>query len=284
MNTLIIFIQNGFDFGVDMLLMEVAVSCLNKDIFKIQKNFKNIFDMQNICIHIIHQVNDDFDYDDVVSLLSINSNLRYSRLDILGLPFSRNFALENCSSDLLIPTDSDVVLFDEELEKISSIFENYPEIDYVTLESFYDPEKLQPRRGFKDAGFTHSKRSLLSVSSIEIVIKVKSFKETKTQWDLDFGLGAKFSGGLETVMLQNAYSNNLKGKFFPIPLSYHHELSTGTEVSLRRVFIRSAVFEKIFGKTKGKFLSLLFHVKNFNKFKGLGVLNLIKTIVSNKHI
>lgn len=267
-----------------MLSIEVAVSCLNEDIFKIQKNFKNIFNMSNIFIHVIHQVNDNCDYNDVINLLSANSNLRYSRLDHLGLPLSRNFALENCSADLLIPTDSDVVLFYEEFEKISSIFENNSEIDYVTLESFYDPEKLQPRRSFKDTDFTHTKRSLLSVSSIEIVIKVKSFKETKTHWDLDFGLGAKFSGGLETVMLQNAYSNNLQGKFFPIPLSYHRELSTGTEINLRRVFIRSAVFEKIFGQNKGKFLSLLFHVKNFNKFKKIGVLNLIKTIMSNKHI
>ena len=131
-----------------MLKIEVAISCLNQDIFKVQKNFKNIFNMPNIFIHVVHQVNDNFDYNDVINLLSINSNLRYSRLDVLGLPLSRNFALEKCTSDLLIPTDSDVVLFDEEFEKISSIFENNSEIDYVTLESFYDCGKLQPRRKF----------------------------------------------------------------------------------------------------------------------------------------
>lgn len=267
-----------------MLEIEVAVSCLNKDIFKIQKNFKNIFNIQNVCIHVVHQVNNDYDYADVIDLLSVNSNLRYSRLDVLGLPLSRNFALEKCSSDLLIPTDSDVVLFEEELEKISSIFENDSDIDFITLKSFYDREKFQPRRKFSDKAFIHNKRSLLSVSSIEIVIKVDSFKMKNTKWDLDFGLGAKFSGGLETVMLQNAYNANLKGKFFPIPLSSHHELSTGAEVNLKRVFIRSAVFERIFGRSKGKILSLLFHVKNFKKFKKLGVLNVIKIIMSNKNI
>ncbi|MFW2056737.1 glycosyltransferase family A protein [Acinetobacter haemolyticus] len=263
---------------------EVAVSCLNKDVFKIVSNFKNLFGLKSVDIHVIHQITDDFDYSNIVFDLESKSNIRYSRLEKLGLPHSRNFALDSCSAKFLIPTDSDVIIFDSNLERINDYLINNSHLDFLTLESYYDLSQENPRRAFANKEFLHNRRTLLSVSSIEIVMNVERFKLSNVEWDLDFGLGARFGGGLETVMLQNANNAGLKGMFVPIPLSCHHELSTGAEVNIKRVFIRSAVFEKIFGTANGKILSLIFHIKNYKKFKSLGILNLLKTIMGDKKI
>ncbi len=263
---------------------DVAISCLNKDIIKVLTNFNNIFECEGIFIHVIHQITDHVDYSDVIKdILKIN-NLRYTKLSQIGLPISRNYALSECCADYLIPTDSDVVLFVDSLNKIKEIFDSKEEVDYITLESFYDQDMVKPRRKFSSKSFKHNSRTLLSVSSIEIVLRADSFKNNNVKWDLDFGLGAKFGGGLETVMLQNAHSANLIGIYFPLPLSSHHELSTGAEVTLNRVFIRSAVFERIYGKFYGKFLSLIFHFKNYRRYRELGLIKVLNAILESKKI
>lgn len=267
-----------------MVKFEVAVSCLNDDIFKILSNFKNLLGVNEVNVHIIHQINNGKNYSSMIDELSVYNNVRYSHLSSIGLPNSRNYALENCKAEYLIPTDSDVILFTDSFNIVLKYFEEDEELDYITLKSFYDLEKNKPRRSFDKDKKIHTRRSLLSVSSIEIVLKVKSFIDEEVKWDPDFGLGAKFSGGLETVMLQNAFKSNLKGLYIPVPLCCHHELSSGEEISLKRVFIRSAVFEKIFGKIGGKFLSFIFYVKNFKKYRKLGFINILEAIWSNKNI
>lgn len=264
--------------------IEVAISCLNKDIDKIDHNFKNLFDKEDILIHIIHQTSDENDYSNTIKALTDHLNIRYTNLKKLGLPYSRNYALGNCKAKYLIPTDSDVVIFPESLDSIRKFFQMNEDTDFLTFQSFYDEKAEKPRRNFSLSRFKHNKRTLLSVSSIEIVIKIDSFLSKKVMWDSNFGLGAKFGGGLETVMLQNAYDANLNGYYLPLPLSSHREISSGSEVTIERVFIRSAVFERIFGKNKGKIMSVLFHIKNYKNYKDLGTLNVLKKIVEHKGI
>lgn len=263
---------------------EFAISCLNKDINKIYNNFKNIFDKEGVLIHIIHQTSDENDYSNAIKALADHMNVRYTNLKKLGLPYSRNYALKNCRANYLIPTDSDVIIFPESLDSIRKFFQMNDDIDFLTLQSFYDKKAEKPRRDFSPSRFKHNKRTLLSVSSIEIIIKVNSFLSKKVMWDLNFGLGAKFGGGLETVMLQNASSAKLNGYYLPLPLCYHKEASSGSQITIERVFIRSAVFERIFGKNRGRVISLLFHIKNYKKYENLGSFNIVKKIIEDKDI
>lgn len=268
-----------------MMDCEVAISCLNDDLFKIEGNLENIFNLKGVFIHIVHQVNNNQDYSGFVDdFLNKIDNIRYSKLTEIGLPVSRNFALHNCKAKYLIPTDSDIIFFKDELLKVEKIFSEYPEADYITLKSYYDFEKKKPRKKFNSKVKFHNRRSLLSVSSIEIVLKVHSFQKENVQWDQDFGLGARFGGGLETVMLQSAHKARLKGIFYPIPLCYHPDLSSGLQVSLKKVYIRSAVFEKIFGVFWGKFLSLVFHLKNYKDYKEFKIFDILKLILKNKYL
>lgn len=265
---------------------EVAISCLNDDINRILKNFNNILDSEQVKVHVIHQVTNNKDYSDIEKELLTFSNLRYSRLDKIGLPYSRNYALDSSTARYLIPTDSDVTLFPSSFETIEKVFEapENADVDYVTLQSFFDIDQKEPRRNFKSSTFKHNRRTLLSVSSIEIVLKPKNFLDKNVRWDLDFGLGARFGGGLESVMLQTAYLSGLKGIYIPEPLCFHPELSSGAEVSLNRVFTRSAVYERIFGNYQGKVISLLFHIKHYPRHKKLGISNILTQILRDKNI
>lgn len=265
---------------------EVAISCLNDDINRVLENFENILDSKRIKVHVIHQVTNNKNYDYIIEPLINFSNIRYSYLDKVGLPYSRNYALDNATAKYLIPTDSDVTLFPSSFDMIEKILEapENTDVDYLTLQSFFDIDQKMPRRKFKSNIFKHNRRTLLSVSSIEIVLKTRNFRDKNVRWDPDFGLGARFGGGLESVMLQTAYLSGLNGIYVPEPLCFHPELSSGAEISLNRVFTRSAVYERIFGTYKGKLTSCLFHIKHYQRHKKLGITNILTQILKDKEI
>lgn len=271
-----------------MCEIEVAISCLNDDVFKALDRIKKIFlrneNNNKIVVHVLHQVNNQECYDRVSNEITSTPGVRYSKLDVIGLPFSRNFALLNCKSDYLIPTDADVYLSNDFYSMVESTFREYNDADFVTFKSYFDLDHNKPRRNFKDCSYKHNWRTLLSVSSIEIVLDVKRFKHKNILWDKDFGLGAKWPGGLETVMLQNANNIGAVGYYVPKPISSHEEVSSGSEVSLSRVKLRTAVFLRCFGPAIGRGFSLYYHFFSDMRFiKSYGYFKVLKNIFSLRY-
>ncbi|HHF2880027.1 TPA: glycosyltransferase family A protein [Vibrio diabolicus] len=271
-----------------MCKIEVAISCLNEDVFKAIDRAKRIFlrnEYENkVFVHVLHQINNGKRYESVSEEIINIPGVRYSRLDKIGLPFSRNFALLNCKSDYLIPTDADVYLNDDFYSIVESSFRKYNDADFITFKSYFDLDYNNPRKIFKDFSYKHNWRTLLSVSSIEIVLDVKKFKDKNILWDKDFGLGAKWPGGLETVMLQNANSSDAIGYYVPEPISSHEEVSSGSEVSLSRVKLRTAVFLRCFGPAIGRGFSLYYHFYSDMRFiKSYGYFNVLKNIFSLRY-
>lgn len=249
-----------------MCTVEVAISCLNDDLYKAIGFLDNIAVKNKVSIHIIHQKNIDKDYSSYYRKIDADARARYSILDELGLPASRNHALESCRADFLLPTDSDVILTEGFYDFVVKAFNNLPDADFITFQSYYDEKLTKPRRNFSSERFIHNWRTLLSVSSIEIVIKINRFKDKGVKWDPDFGLGAKWGGGLETVMLQTARSKSLRGYYEPKPLASHSEESSGAIVSIERVQLRTAVFLRCFGVLLGYFFSLYYHLLSDRRF------------------
>lgn len=265
---------------------EIAISCLNDDIYKIERNFNGLFNHDNICIHIVHQINIDKSYSEIIQSLSKIQNVRYSLIESKGLPYSRNYALESTDTIYLIPTDADVVIKELNLDFLKKEFKRgmSGSADYLSCQSFYDSEFSYPRKKFRTKAFKHNRRSLLSVSSIELILKVSSFKNKGVRWDKDFGLGSKFPGGLETVMLQDAYKAGLIGYYIPIPLCSHEEISSGNGLSPERIYIKSAVLERIFGKKIGLFLSVVYITKNIRGLKKTDLFKTLKAAIKEKNI
>lgn len=258
---------------------EIAVSSLNFDLHRAIERFSDFFGISSVVVHFVHQVTDDGEYDCLVESLSRFENVRYSRLSVIGLPISRNYALSSASAKYLIPTDSDVVLFPRFLDVLREAFSNFQDADFITFKSYRDTDFSMPRRKYSDTEFVHNGRSLLSVSSIEIVLNVVAFKEKRACWDEDFGLGAKFPGGLETVMLQDAHRKGCRGYFYPKALSAHIEPSSGADLTGRRVYTRTAVFCRIYGLWLGMVAGVLFHVKNPRYFFKLGPFKVVSNAV-----
>lgn len=263
-------------------LIEVAISCLNDDIFKALSNVKKYTPAESVTIHIIHQVTNEVDYKNVISEITREHNFKYSKLDKIGLPLSRNYALNNTTAQYLIPTDADVVLISNFNHIINNAFEKHTDAGLISFKSFYDHELTSPRKRFKLDDFKHSARTLLSVSSIEIVLKVDVFKAKKVLWDIDFGLGAFFPGGLETVMLNDAYNAGISCWYVSKPISIHPEISSGSHVSEKKVYIRSAVFCRLYGQLIGVLFSFIFYIKNPVYLKKLGFFTILKNILKGR--
>ena len=264
-------------------LIEVAVSCLNDDVFRALNNIKEYSSSSTSTIfHIVHQVTNQLAYDEITTEIINLQGLKYSRLEEKGLPLSRNFALSNTKAKYLIPTDADVVLVANFEELVKNSFEKYQETDLISFQSFFDSDLSLPRKKFEPLPFKHTARSLLSVSSIEIVLKVDSFKSKNVSWDMDFGLGAYFPGGLETVMLNDAYRANLVCWYVPMPLSVHPEVSSGATINEKKVYVSSAVFVRLYGPLIGLLLSFAFYFKNSIYYKNLGISTVYKNILKGR--
>lgn len=256
--------------------IEIAVSSLNDDIFNAINNFKRFSLLPGVFVHFIHQVTNEKDYSEALNDIDGVEAIRYSRLENIGLPLSRNYGLDNCIADYLIPTDSDVHLIDGFESVVRDAFLWEPNADYFSFQSYRSFEENIARRQFPAKAYKHHLYTIRSVSSIELVIKVASFRENNVAWDIDFGLGAKFKGGLENVMLRNACDKKLTGFYIPKRFSEHNEVSSGAHVTLERVYTRTAVFCRIYGVYLGFIASFVFHLRYRVYIKNLGSFNVFR--------
>lgn len=201
--------------------------------------------------------------------LNGRDDVRWLSFEELGLASSRNRALKEASGDILLLTDDDVALNLRGLARIRRIFVQQPDIDILTAQ-IHTPQGLlyKPYRAYS---FVHGRRSILQVSSAEIVLRVSSIRRASLRYDERFGLGARFPSGEEAVFLSDAHRSGLRIVYFPLVLSYHPFASSGKVFSLDSAVARGAVFGRLFGML-GYFASVVFVWKKRRFFSGRKVL------------
>lgn len=123
-----------------------------------------------------------------------------------GLSKSRNRALENCTSDIAILCDDDVV-YNENYEKIIiNEFKKNKNADVIffNIESPNRKEKENKKDG--KVYFFNS----LRYSSSRIAFRVNSIKEKNIKFNELFGSGSIFKNGEDTLFIVDCLKNKLK--------------------------------------------------------------------------
>jgi len=196
-------------------------------------------------------------------------NENWHNINTHGLSNSRNYAISLLKdNEIGIISDNDVILHPDYENKIINAIKHYPDADILTF-------KTKNKNGtdfnnYANKAFKHNLLTIMKVCSIEIVIR----KSTNIpMFDTKYGLGSNTIVGEENIFLSDAIKSGLNVYFFPEYLSTHHDDShTGNDFSLKRSRDRKLVFCRIYGKTLGKIIFLLFQIKN------------IKNIISSRHL
>lgn len=187
----------------------------------------------------------------------------YHFMDSRGLSISRNLALQCCDTKYLLFADDDVFHVREGVEQIALEFER-TNADILTFMIRTPDGGLF--RNYKKERFSHSRRSLFRVSSIEIAIRVDSVRRVGLQFDTRFGLGAENPTGEEVIFLLDAYNAGLDIRFSPIVIVTHPKESSGSNLigNHRLIRAKGAMFGRIFGYW-GLLYCIAFSAKHYRK-------------------
>jgi len=200
-------------------------------------------------------------------LLDLNMECKSKNKHILcfyekGLSKSRNCAIKYSDADICLISDDDVI-YKEDIDKvIISIFKKYQDVDIITFQIETPEGELY--KNYKNNIYMHNKKSIMGVSSIEIVFRRKSIVDNKLYFDELFGLGSVFPTGEEVIFLADALDKGLKILYVPIPIVQHPKESSGKNYDKRELIMaKGAMFYRIFGN----FAYIIIFIFAFKKFK-----------------
>jgi len=186
-----------------------------------------------------------------------------------GLARSRNAILKACPEDVwLVPTDDDILLHPKAASSILTAIKATQNAGVIAFKAYSDPEgNVLYKNTYKEHTFRHTRFSIRSISSIEIIVNVLLARQKHVVWDERFGLGAKFGGGLENVFLQNVYDADLSIYYWPALLCYHPAESSGAIFDERKAYIRGAVAVRTLGTLFALFLAIVTTLRHRNRIR-----------------
>lgn len=250
-------------------MIEVLISTYNDNIIRAIN--VPLLPKEGVCYLICHQVTDEYIpslrvQDCIAKLISIRNDIRYIKFNNFGLSKNRNNCLDNISSDAkyVYICDDDIRLQDDFDKIILMSFSN--EWDVLTFKILSDndlPFKKYPVNKCK-----HSLKTLLAVSSVEVVIKSSLISRTNIKFDERFGLGALYSASEENIFLIDLYRQGARIGFIPKFICYHPFESSGKNWSNKLMaFSKGAFFKRVFGTYLGLMILIVFSFKKYNEYK-----------------
>lgn len=209
-------------------------------------------DILIICQLFDKPINTEFEEYDLDGVRIIYSETK-------GLSISRNIALNNAKGDYLWILDDDVKPLCNNVLRAFEYLESSSDLDFITCQ--YLKEDGTYAKKYPLRQITHTTFSLMNVSSIEILLRRKSFLHYAIKFDERFGIGSLYKTGEENIILTDAIKCGLKGAFIPLSLSIHPEISSGSRFeNVIDIESKGAILKRIFSR-KSYFLIFPFYFK-----------------------
>ncbi len=176
-------------------------------------------------------------------LASDFKNVRVINVDEKGLSKSRNLAIKKASEKICLIADDDVVYFPNFQKQIIAAFNQNTNASIIT----FNHQRIgteKPHNKSKKV-YSHSKKTIENVCSIEIAFQLKDIKENNICFDENFGLGSYFETAEEYLFLRHAIGLNLGVLFCPSVIVSHPLLTSADQQGSDTIlFARGALFYK----------------------------------------
>ncbi|WP_370558709.1 glycosyltransferase family 2 protein [Edwardsiella tarda] len=243
------------------MTLDMLFSTYGSKIYNLMDNLP--LKKNKVTIIIVHQITHDADYSEIASIMRDREDIIYIPTYTKGVTKSRNIAINNSKSDILLFCDDDVI-YRNELYQI--VMDAYLESndDFIT---FAIEKKGCIDSKFRDSSHRHSLFSILSIGTIEVSVRRKAIiNNMKLRFPENLGAGSRFFICDEPVFLSRLIKNNKKGKYIPNVICDHPDISSGNDFRNRDgIKARLLCFHYIFGKILGSILYSLFILKNHKK-------------------
>lgn len=149
------------------------------------------------------------------------------RFDSTGQSANRNNAIANCSADIILHADDDIIYTREGLLSVISVFEQNPNLDLATFRSIHNSGCTYP--DVETELNVHLPKNYF-VATFEIAFRRATCGALRCHPEL--GLGSpELHGGEDEVFLMNAIKHGYDCRFFPLTICTHDHPSTGTKMN-----------------------------------------------------
>lgn len=149
--------------------------------------------------------------------------------DSKGLSLNRNIALTYSSAPLSLIADDDVDYTSEQLKRIIELFNENPTTDLITFK-YLSSEKYTKNYPSHSFNLKESPKGYFA-TSFEIAFRTQKIKDSKLQFNENFGIGAPvFCCGEEDIFIREAIREGVECRFFPEILCTHMGSTTSDRV------------------------------------------------------
>jgi len=245
------------------MTVDILIATLNEGI-------ENIFDIflepqDGLNYKISHQVTNDKDYKQVYQKYASRLDIKIVSYHTKGLSKNRNHLLDISDANIGVIMDDDVKLSPNIYEIISDTFINHPQADIIT---FQTSNTYNRNKRYSPTSYKHTRKTIASVSSIEIAFKVDKIKQYQLYFDERFGLGSIYPMGEEFIWLSDAYNKGLTIEYEPKIISFHNAQSSGFSLQKEVLMARGAVYFRVFG-WQSILLYIYSMLKHYPRYKNL---------------
>jgi hypothetical protein len=175
-----------------------------------------------------------------------------------GLSKSRNIAIKNCFTKYGFICDDDVVIDVQELIRAVDVAESNG-ADILACRFLYSDGSMN---SYPADGVRHGIKSVASVCSIEILIKIDSLHAKSICFDERFGLGTSLPSGEEFIFLTDALRSGLEIRHSSCVVCVHPPVSSGMDFfsTKEKVLAKRYMLVRVFGPW-APFVMLVFLIK-----------------------
>ncbi len=219
--------------------LEIVISTMdreNLDFLEPMFPFSTFSDFSILIINQTHKAN---------ILVSEFSGVRVINSTEKGLSKSRNVGLKMSVKKILLIADDDEVFKEGFDDFIISSYNSYPKAAVISFQVENEHQKSF-RKYLEETKTNLNQLDLFGILSPEMSINKKVLDNSEVQFDVNFGLGARFQMGEEAIFLMDLKSKNQQIVYIPQVIASTPFLTTTDKLDFRvRYYIQGAFLARV---------------------------------------
>lgn len=236
--------------------IQVLVASLNQSDHSLVKKMN---------IHTDAIIGNQCDYNSVEDFQIDDNNIKYLNFNERGVGLNRNNALMRATGDILVFADDDEILVDNYDSIIKKAYAQLPDADAIIFNIVTSAEDKEHRR---DSKIRRARiYNCLNYGAPRITVLNNSVKKHNITFHSQFGGGAIYSSGEDSLFIGDMISNKLKVYIYPAVIAYVDQTtSTWFKGYNEKYFYDKGVFFAALAAKFGRLLCLLLLFKNRKRY------------------
>lgn len=251
----------------------MSVQVLISTMHRVDLDFLEVMNLNSDAI-VINQA-DRFSY---IKTKKRSKTIEMFTLNERGVGLSRNTALMRATADVVLIADDDICYVDGYEQLVAKAFEDRPDADMI-LFNFQSTNPDRPEYLIGKEGRVRWYNSL-RYGAFRIALRTASFRKKNLTFSLEFGGGAPYMSGEDSLFIYNAIKRGLVAYAVPIGLgTVTHETSTWFHGYDEKFFLDKGALFAAISKSWGKIFVIYYVLRNYKSFNNFGTkLHLIKLV------